>query len=203
VIANGIDTAPVAAGEKEPVILAAGRLWDEAKNIAALTDLAGALPWLLRLAGPVRPDRRAGGAHVQAGEGVELLGALSRACLFNHMRRAAVFAAPALYEPFGLAVLEAASAGCALLLSDIPSFRELWEGAALFVDPRDRAAIRAGLERLCRESALRSWLQRAARRRARRYSLERTARAYADLYDALGLAASRRRHQPVGAEVAL
>ena len=37
------------------------------------------------------------------------------------------------YEPFGLAVLEAAQAGCALLLSDIPTFRELWDGAALFV----------------------------------------------------------------------
>ena len=44
------------------------------------------------------------------------------------------------YEPFGLAVLEAAQAGCALVLSDIPTFRELWNGAAQFVPPGDDAA---------------------------------------------------------------
>ena len=51
------------------------------------------------------------------------------------MARTAVFVSPALYEPFGLAVLEAAQAGCALVLSDIPTFRELWDGVALFVAP--------------------------------------------------------------------
>ena len=40
------------------------------------------------------------------------------------------------YEPFGLAVLEAAQAGMRLVLSDIPSFRELWDGAATFVASR-------------------------------------------------------------------
>jgi glycosyltransferase involved in cell wall biosynthesis len=34
-----------------------------------------------------------------------------------------VFVSLARYEPFGLAVLEAAGAGCALVLSDIESFR--------------------------------------------------------------------------------
>ena len=51
----------------------------------------------------------------------------------------------ALYEPFGLAVLEAAQAGCALVLSDIPTFRELWDGAALFV-------AAATTPRLCAEA---------------------------------------------------
>ncbi len=46
---------------------------------------------------------------------------------------ATVFASMARYEPFGLAVLEAAQAGMRLVLSDIPTFRELWDGAAIFV----------------------------------------------------------------------
>jgi glycosyltransferase involved in cell wall biosynthesis len=38
--------------EKEPFILAAGRLWDEAKNLPALADIAPDLDWPLRVAGP-------------------------------------------------------------------------------------------------------------------------------------------------------
>ena len=51
--------------------------------------------------------------------------------------RATVYAAPSLYEPFGLAPLQAALHGCALVLSDIGSFRELWDGCAEFVPPGD------------------------------------------------------------------
>jgi glycosyltransferase involved in cell wall biosynthesis len=54
-----------------------------------------------------------------------------------------VFVSASRYEPFGLAVLEAARAGCALLLSDIPTFRELWAGAAAFVRPRTTGRSRA------------------------------------------------------------
>ena len=48
------------------------------------------------------------------------------------------------------AVLEAAQAGCALVLSDIPTFRELWDGAALFVAPDGEATALARLTRLLR-----------------------------------------------------
>jgi glycogen(starch) synthase len=51
---------------------------------------------------------------------------------------------PARYEPFGLSVLEAALSGCALVLGDIASLREVWGGAACYVRPGDsRAAPRA------------------------------------------------------------
>jgi glycosyltransferase involved in cell wall biosynthesis len=43
--------------------------------------------------------------------------------------------APSLYEPFGLAVAEAARAARPLVLSDIPTFRELWGDAALTSRP--------------------------------------------------------------------
>jgi len=195
VIGNGI--VPLVPGEKQPVILAAGRAWDEAKNIAVLADVAGHLDWPIRLAGPTRSaDGETPG--FEAG-GLEILGTLSRDDLAAHLQSAAIFAAPARYEPFGLAVLEAASAGCALLLSDIPSFRELWNGAACFVDPLDAAAVRAGLERLCRDEALRAALQSAARDRAQHYSLARTARAYARTYEAALSTISPRASRHAGA----
>ena len=58
------------------------------------------------------------------------------------MARAAIFVSSSVYEPFGLAVLEAAGSGAALVLSDIPTFRELWDEAALFAPPGDAAGIR-------------------------------------------------------------
>jgi glycosyltransferase involved in cell wall biosynthesis len=113
---------------------------------------------------------------------VEALGELSRSEVLALMRRAAVFAAPAVYEPFGMTVLEAAAAGCALVLADIPTFRELWRGAALFVEPRDQSAFAATINGICRDSRLRGRLQRAARRRALRYSLDAMAGDYCKLY---------------------
>ena len=78
-----------------------------------------------------------------------------------------VFASAARYEPFGLAVLEAAQAGQALVLSDIPTFRELWDGAALFVS--DEAGLVPALRRALDAP---EGLAAAARERARRYTAD-------------------------------
>src|SRR4051812_20019157 len=45
VVPNGRDPACFRASSKTPTILSAGRLWDPAKNIAALVNIAGELPW--------------------------------------------------------------------------------------------------------------------------------------------------------------
>jgi glycosyltransferase involved in cell wall biosynthesis len=181
VIWNG--TEAITPSGKRPVVLAAGRLWDEAKNLAMLARAADHLDWPIRIAGPQRSED--GNTPEFDTTRLHLLGALSRGELIAEMRRAAIFVAPARYEPFGLAVLEAAEAGCALLLSEIASFRELWTGAAVFADPDDPAAVGAALQRLRRDDVLRHALQRAARDRARRYSLARTLQAYRDAYDAI------------------
>jgi glycosyltransferase involved in cell wall biosynthesis len=107
------------------------------------------------------------------------------------MCRAAIFIAPALYEPFGLSVLEAAACGCALVLADLPSFRELWGDAALFVDPHDSAAISSALHGLCSDKKLRAQLQAAASARAKLYSLSAMAMAYRQLYGEIITAFSR------------
>jgi glycogen(starch) synthase len=88
------------------------------------------------------------------------------------MGRAAVFALPARYEPFGLAALEAALSGCALVLGDIPSLREVWGDAALFVPPDDHEALRAALASLIAGPSLRKDLGRRARERASAYTVE-------------------------------
>ena len=108
------------------------------------------------------------------------------------MAEAAIFVAPARYEPFGLAVLEAAASGCALVLGDIPTLRELWDGAAMFVAPDSPEALRDTLLRLIDDEALRTELQSAAGERARAYGRDRMVDGYVALYADLLAARSRR-----------
>lgn len=179
VIWNGIQ--PVGSTSKEPFVLAAGRLWDEAKNIAALIDVAGELKWPLRISGATKTMVNSFELPAQ----IECLGELSRQDLLVQMQRAGIYVAPALYEPFGLAVLEAASAGCALVLADIPPFRELWDGTALFVDPNDAVSIRRSINRLCEDNQLLFRLQRTSSQRAGAYRLSRARASYHELYRAV------------------
>ncbi len=164
---------------KEPLILCAGRLWDEAKNIPALDAAAACLPWPVSVAGAAdRPD----GAPSPSVAHMRLLGSLSDADLRSWCNRAAIFVSAALYEPFGLAVLEAAQSGCALVLSDIPTLRELWDGAAVFVPPRDGDALRRGLMELIEDAARRRSLGEAAALRARSYTPELMVQRTLDVY---------------------
>jgi glycosyltransferase involved in cell wall biosynthesis len=188
VIRNGL-TVPAPAVMKQQYILGAGRLWDEAKNLAAVAAIASELPWPVHIAGETRgPD---GGEAKAAYRHVKSLGALSHSAILDEMRGASIFIAPALYEPFGLTALEAAASGCGLVLSDLPTFRELWDGAALFVDPRDRNAIRTALQAVCRDESLRARLQAKARTRARRFSRCAMVGAYRRLY--VEITAARKR----------
>jgi glycogen(starch) synthase len=88
--------------------------------------------------------------------------------------------------------VEAALAGCALVLGDIPSLREVWADAALFVPPDDHQSLADTLERVIRSNALREDLSRRAQLRARRYSPERMALGYIEAYKIASGAAARR-----------
>src|SRR4029450_13564872 len=89
---------------------------------------------------------------------------------------------PARYEPFGLTVLEAGLAGCALVLGDIPSLREVWDGAALFVPPNQPDALAEVLEHLIQDVWWRERMAQRARARALRYTSALMAHAYVRLY---------------------
>jgi glycogen synthase len=154
---------------KEPLVLGAGRAWDEAKNLSLLDRVAPSLPWPVAVAGEGASSSRS-------------LGALPFAQLCRWLLRAAIFVAPARYEPFGLAVLEAAHAGCALVLSDLPSLREVWGDAALYVGADDEDALRTALHDLIAGPQLLGEFGARASQRAKRYSPERTAAGYLEVY---------------------
>lgn len=172
----------ISPASKRPMVLAAGRLWDEAKNVAALDRVAPSLDARVLIAGdPASPDGRTWRA-----EAAELLGPLPFDQLAVWMRSASVFAAPARYEPFGLAALEAGLAGCALVLGDIASLREVWADAALYVPPDDDEALRATLRALLTDDPRRHDLARRARARASAYTPARTAHGYLEVYERVG-----------------
>ena len=158
--------AGIAPGAKEPFVFAAGRMWDEAKNVAALRALDVA--WPVRIAGEGSP-----------------LGRLSGAATLDLMARASIYALPARYEPFGLSILEAALAGCALVLGDIPSLRENWDGRAIFVAPDGADALRRAVSTLIEDEASRTRLGATARERALELSLPRFGEGYREAYASL------------------
>jgi glycogen synthase len=181
VIPNGL-AGPKDAGTvtKAPIILSAGRLWDEAKNIRALASIAGDLPWPVVIAGD-----GAGSVAEPGFANCILTGSLAPAELDAQYAAASIFAMPARYEPFGLAALEAAAHRCALVLGDIPSLHEVWGTAALFVPPDDPAALRETLLGLVADpAACRDWGERAALR-ARSFGLGPMTEGYVRAYQGL------------------
>jgi len=165
-------------GVKQRHLLAAGRGWDESKNFAVLDRAAADILWPVRMAGSCAGLE---GGHVDFAQ-LACLGELDAAAMADAFAAAPIFVSPSLYEPFGLAVVEAAQAGAALLLSDIPTFRELWPDAALFFDPRDPAALACQANRLILDAGLRTRLAGAARSRAKAFRIETTGREMHRLY---------------------
>jgi glycosyltransferase involved in cell wall biosynthesis len=175
---NGRRLLPTTSvGEPGRAVLTTGRLWDEGKNVAAF-DAAAALSDLpFRAAGDTRGPNGASVVLHQA----EALGHVDEPTLAALLAERPVFVSAARYEPFGLSVLEAAQAGCPLILSDIPTFRELWDGAALFADAP--AAIAAAVQRMADGEA--TTFGEFARSRAVRFKPQATAGTMLTHYESL------------------
>lgn len=173
VVHNGRSAAKFSPRKKEPFVFTAGRLWDEAKNLDALMRAASKISW---------PVYCAGEAAESPQGGCNMLGRLSECEISEWYGHATIYAMPARYEPFGLSILEAALSGCALVLGNIPSLREIWGEDAVFVPPNDSDALETTLRRLiedperCRELAQRAHL------RALGLNANRMARAYIGAY---------------------
>lgn len=193
VIANARRAESFPPGVKEPFVLAAGRLWDEAKNLSALDAVAPRLPFPVKVAGETQHP---GGGDSARAQHVEPLGRLTPSELAGYMGRAALYALPARYEPFGLSVLEAALAGCALVLGDIPSLREVWGDTALFVHPDDGDGLARALRSLMSNPAERERQAERSRARALTFTPRRMAEAYLELYAALRSRPSETRDRP-------
>ena len=187
VIPNGTDFTP-ARVPRHPFVFAAGRVWDEAKNIDALCAAASEISWPVYVAGDARHPQ---GRPAASGY-VHYLGRLDSTQVQHWYARASIYALPARYEPFGLSVLEAARSGCALVLGDIRSLRENWTGAALFVPPDNRRAIAAAIQSLIDDESMRAELAFRAGMRSRQFTVAAMTAGYVETYEQVAAGVERR-----------
>jgi sucrose-phosphate synthase len=200
----------IAAGRRDlPAVIASSRLDPKKNHIDLVRAFAGSAELQARanlvlftgaLNDPLRDDSQASAAErdvlaeirstVEAHDlwgkvsAFALQGQPALAAAYRYLaNRGSVFALTALYEPFGLAPLEAAAAGLPLVVTQnggpSESLRDADTEYGVLVDPTDPADIAQGLLRLLREPE--TWTTFAQRGRQRildAYTWERTAEGY-------------------------
>jgi glycosyltransferase involved in cell wall biosynthesis len=168
VVPNGVDDrftpgnrdAALAAvrerwGVEEPFVLHVGSL-EPRKGVevlieaASLAAAAGA-GWRVVLAGNPGFQAERIEAAARASSACELVGEVSEKELLDLQRAAGAFAAPALFEGFGIAPLEAMACGTpAVIAADSGGLEETSGPAAIVVGERTAEAWRAALEQALR-----------------------------------------------------
>jgi glycosyltransferase involved in cell wall biosynthesis len=164
---------PAGVEEDPPHVLYAGRLSPE-KGILDLVAAADGLPLVVVGDGPLR-DRVP-----------QAIGFLPNPELQKQLALAAVVAVPSHREGFGVVCLEAMAHGRPVVASAVGGLRDLVvDGETGFlVPPRDRAALRAALQRLLADRDLRVRLGAAGRERAAtHFSWERVSGLTLDAYE--------------------
>ena len=182
VIHLGVDPAFSPAPDPEPprhLLFVGGA--DPHKNLSMLLDLlaspeARALPPLV-VAGPSAAPGRGGSPPV-----ARLVPHPTDAELVQLYRGALALLVPSRNEGFGLPALEAMACGCPVIAADAGALPEVCGGAAIVLDPGDRAAWLAAIAALAADPGRRSVLREAGLARAGAFTWERTARAMAELY---------------------
>jgi alpha-1,3-rhamnosyl/mannosyltransferase len=152
---------------ERPFVLSLGTI-EPRKNIDALLDAFAGLPPELRadyelvVAGPMGWASEKTAVRLRE---VRYLGYVPESDLAPLTAAATVFAYPSLYEGFGFPVVQAMAAGVPVITSNVSSLPEVTGDAAVLVDPRSGAELRAGLVHLLESPDLRRDL--AARGRVR------------------------------------
>jgi glycosyltransferase involved in cell wall biosynthesis len=173
--------------DKEGLVLTVGRLWDAAKQVSLLTECD--CSWPVVIAGATEhPDEayRNESKQIVCEGTLELKGSQTPEQLRTLFSRASIYAATSRYEPFGLALVEAALSRCAIVANDIPSLRELWGETACYFRTDDAGSLRAAIDALRQEPLMRRHQAELAYQRARRrFSADRMVEEYLGLYETL------------------
>jgi len=177
VVPNGRAVPPTRSTEKRLLqAVSVGRLWDEAKGIQMLLKIESPLPIL------VAGEEKFEAASTSTGT-LQAVGFLEECELLDLFRRSSIYIATSIYEPFGLAPLEAALCGCAVVARNLPSLREVWASAALFYDtPEELAGL---MHELAHDREMLRLAQTRARARAEEFSAARMTKEYLALYRSL------------------
>ncbi len=150
---------------------------------AALADLPPDLHLWVGGDGPQGPELRERFGHDPR---IEWLGRISYDERAARMRACTVYCSPSVRgESFGVVLLEAMAAGCALVASDLDGHRNVaTDGVdALLASVGDPAALAKALRRVLEDAGLRAELVAGGHRRADQLSMARLAERYAAIYE--------------------
>ena len=216
VVPNGVDVAWFASGSPDraaelrasvgachrPLLLAVGGLEPRkgsdnlVRALAAIRSRSGPSPVLAVLGGHSFQDYRAYSDAVRAevprlglelGRDVVEVGTVPDVDMPAWYRAADALAFPSVKEGFGLAVLEAMSAGVPVVTSDLPVFREYLVAGrdALLVPVGDVDALAGALLAVLTDPGLRAGLADAGRAVTQRFTWNGSARRHVEVYAAL------------------
>lgn len=195
IIYNGRTEDIFKPSTKQNTVISLGRVWDEAKNVQLLADAAPAINWPVKIAGEAKFEDERLEIHSR---NVNYLGKLSTKEVAEELSTASIYVLPAKYEPFGLSAVEAALSGCALVLGDIQSLREIWGDAAIYVNTDNVKALAETVNNLITNKTLLQEYAFKSREWAKQYSAERFTSEYLQLYKLLV-----KQHQPTKSAIAI
>jgi glycosyltransferase involved in cell wall biosynthesis len=95
------------------------------------------------------------------------------------------FVFPSLSEGFGLPGVEAMAAGCPVVCSNIPVFKEVYGDAAVYFDPKKPKEIAKAIELIINNSELRIKMRKAGFEQARKYSWRTLAEQTLHVYESV------------------
>ena len=125
-----------------------------------------------------------GAERTEVEEGVRFLGRVSEEVKERMLRSSEAYVAPNLGgESFGIVLVEAMMAGCAVIASDLPSFRDVAEPAARFFPTASAGALRDRVAEVLADPRLSDSLSAAGAERAVRFSWNRVGPAYRSCYE--------------------
>ncbi len=214
VVHNGVDVARFAAADPalarelrqragaadRPLILSVGGIEPRKGSdtlMRALAGLRGRRPVLAVVGGHSFQDYREyrdrvlaslPGLGLRLDDDVVLLGTVPDAELPGWYAAADVLAFPSTKEGWGLAVLEAMSAGLPVVASDLPVFREYLRPGrdALMVPVDDAGALATALESVLADQALADRLRTAGYAVAARFTWSASAAEHQKIYESAG-----------------
>ncbi|MEX2292169.1 MAG: glycosyltransferase family 4 protein [Acidimicrobiales bacterium] len=189
---NGIEVERFADGPAHPTdrptIFFLGR-HEPRKGLDVLLAALADLPEDVRLwVGGDGPQTAELQAQYRDDARVEWLGRISDDDRAARMRGATVYCSPSVRgESFGMVLLEAMAAGCALVASDLDGHRNVATDSvdALLTPVGDAPALAKALGRVLDEVPLREQLIARGRQRAEELSMTRLAGRYAEIYRAV------------------
>jgi len=182
--------ARAGAGEDSVLVGSVGRLVEQKDYPTQLGAFARAareeprLRMVLAGDGPLRADLEARVRELEIADRVVFLGHWAKVPAL--LRALDIFVLASKFEPYGVALLEAKGAGCAIVataVNEIPKL--LTDGdTALLTPPESEASLAAAYLRLARDHELRGRLAARGREDAEhRHSLQAVVNAYQALYD--------------------